>query len=182
MVASIDRAGTMQSSRYSQFETLRDATRLEIRAQQPEDQAAMLEAFGRMSEQSRYTRFFAPKRGLSEKEIAHFMNVDFVNHVALVAVAGDAGSQRIVGAGRYIVSQPGTAELAFMVDEAHQGKGIASVLIRHLAAIARAAGLDGLHAEVLDANAPMLKVFGKSGLAMSTERQQGVVHVALRLH
>jgi GNAT superfamily N-acetyltransferase len=69
-----------------------------------------------------------------------------------------------------------------MVDEARQGKGIALVLIRHLAAIARATGLDGLHAEVLDANTPMLKVFEKSGLAMSTERRQGVVHVALRLH
>jgi GNAT superfamily N-acetyltransferase/molybdopterin converting factor small subunit len=139
-------------------------------------------AFGRMSEQSRYTRFFAPKRGLSEKEVAHFMNVDFVNHVALVAVAGDAESRRIVGAGRYIVSQPGTAELAFMVDEAYQGRGIASVLIRHLAATAREAGLDGLHAEVLDGNAPMLKVFGKCGLAMSSQRRQGVVHVALSLH
>lgn len=172
----------MEPSRYSQFETLRDGTRLEIRAQQPDDRAAMLEAFDRMSEQSRYTRFFAPKPGLSEKEIAHFMNADFVDHVALVAVAGDAEGRRIVGAGRYIVSQPGTAELAFAVDEAHQGKGIASILIRHLAAIARAAGLDGLHAEVLDANAPMLKVFAKSGLAMTTQRRQGVVHVALRLH
>ena len=172
----------MEPSRYSQFETLRDGSRLEIRAQRPEDQAAMLEAFGRMSEQSRYTRFFAPKRGLSEKEIAHFMNVDFVNHVALVAVADDAGLRHIVGAGRFIVSQPGTAELAFAVDDAQQGRGIASALIRHLAAIARATGLDGLHAEVLDANAPMLKVFEKSGLAMSTQRQQGVVHVALRLH
>jgi len=172
----------MEPSRYSQFETLRDGSRIEVRAQQPEDQAAMLEVFGRMSEQSRYTRFFAPKPGLSEKEIAHFMNVDFFNHVALVAVADDAGSRRIVGAGRYIVSQPGTAELAFAVDDAHQGRGIASALIRHLAAIGRAAGLDGLHAEVLDGNAPMLKVFEKSGLAMSTRRQQGVVHVALRLH
>jgi RimJ/RimL family protein N-acetyltransferase len=182
MVASIDRAGTMQSSRYSQFETLRDATRLEIRAQQPEDQAAMLEAFGRMSEQSRYTRFFAPKRGLSEKEIAHFMNVDFVNHVALVAIAGDAGSRRIVGAGRYIVSQPGAAEIAFAVDDSYQGRGVASAVIRSLAAIARAAGIDSFHAEVLAENAPMLRVFEKSGLAMSKKREQGIVHATLRLH
>lgn len=180
--AGIGQPGNMQPSRYSQFETLRDGTRLEIRAQQPEDQAAMLEVFGRMSEQSRYTRFFAPKRGFSEAEIAHFMNIDFVNHVALLASAEDAGSRRIVGAGRSIVAQPGTAELAFMVDEAYQGRGIASILIRHLAAIARAAGLEGLHAEVLDGNAAMLKVFEKSGLPMSTRREQGVVHVALRLH
>ena len=181
MAAVIGQAGTVQPSRYSQFETLRDGTRIEIRAQQPGDRAAMLEVFGRMSEQSRYTRFFAPKRGFSEAEIAHFMNVDFVDHVALVAVAEDAGSRRIVGACRYIVSQPGSAEVAFAVDDAQQGKGIASALIRHLVALARAAGLDALHAEVLDGNSPMLKVFEKSGLEMSTRRKQGIVHVTLRL-
>ena len=169
-------------SSYSKFDTLRDGRRLEVRALRTEDRVGMLEFVGRMSEQSRYYRFFTPKSTFTEREIAYFMNVDFVNHVALVAVLEEGGQPVIVGGGRYIVSQPGTAELAFAVDDAHQGRGIASALIRHLAAIARAAGLDGLHAEVLDANAPMLKVFGKSGLAMSTERRQGVVHVALRLH
>jgi len=182
MTEAPDRAGAAQASRYSAFETLRDSTQLEIRAQRPEDRAAMLEAFDRMGEQSRYTRFFTPKKGFSEAEAAHFMNVDFVNHVALVAVVGDAGSRRIVGAGRYIAAQPGSAELAFAVEDAHQGKGIASALIRHLAAIARAAGLNALHAEVLAENAPMLKVFGKCGLAMTTRREQGVVHATLGLN
>jgi GNAT superfamily N-acetyltransferase len=110
------------------------------------------------------------------------MTVDFSNHVALVAVVETAGSPRIVGAGRYIASGPGTAEMAFAVDDAHQGLGIASALIRHLAAIARAAGVDVLYAEVLAENAPMLKVFQKSGLEMATRRKEGAVHVALRLH
>ena len=109
------------------------------------------------------------------------MNIDFVNHVALLAVGDIAGVPQIAGSGRYIVTQPGVAEVAFMVDDAYQGRGIASAVIRHLAAIARAAGLDALHAEVLAQNAAMLKVFGKSGLAMSTERDQGVVHVTLSL-
>ena len=172
----------MQPSRHSEFETLRDGTRVEIRAQRPDDRADMLDAFGRMGAQSRYTRFFSPKPGLSEAEIAHFMTVDFVDHVALVAVVEAAGGRQIAGAGRYIVSQPGTAELAFAVDDTQQGKGIASALIRHLVAIARAAGLEALHAEVLSENAPMLKVFRKSGLEMSTKSEQGVVHVTLRLH
>jgi ribosomal protein S18 acetylase RimI-like enzyme len=107
--------------------------------------------------------------------------VDFVNHVALVAVVEAAGARQIVGAGRYLVSQPGAAEVAFGVDDAHQGLGIGSALIQHLVAIARAAGLDALHAEVLAENTPMLKVFEKSGLGMSTRREQEVVHVVLRL-
>jgi len=173
---------TVQTSSYSQFDALRDGSRVEIRAQRHDDRAELLAAFGRLGEQSRYYRFFAAKRGLSESEIAYFMTVDFSNHVALVAVVETAGSRQIVGAGRYIVSGPGTAEMAFAVDDAHQGLGIASALIRHLAAIARAAGLDALHAEVLAGNAPMLKVFEKSGLEMSTRREEGAVHVALRLH
>ena len=171
----------VQPSRYSEFETLRDGTRVEIRAQRPDDQADMLAVFGRMDAESRYFRFFSPKRGFSEAEIAHYMNIDFVNHVALVTVVEVAGVSRIAGAGRYIVAQPGAAEVAFMVDDAYQGRGIASAVIRHLVVIARAAGLDALQAEVLTQNAPMLKVFAKSGLPMSTEREQGVVHVTLSL-
>ena len=181
MAAASDQAGWVQISRFSTCETLRDGTRIEIRAQRPEDRADLLDSFGRMGARSRYYRFFAPKRGFSEGEIAHFMTVDFVNHVALVAVVEAAGARQIVGAGRYLVSQPGAAEVAFGVDDAHQGLGIGSALIQHLVAIARAAGLDALHAEVLAENTPMLKVFEKSGLGMSTRREQEVVHVVLRL-
>jgi GNAT superfamily N-acetyltransferase len=172
----------VRPSHYSEFETLRGGTRAEIRAQKPEDRADLLDAFGRMGAQSRYYRFFAPKRGFSEAEMAHFMTVDFVNHVALVAVVEAAGVRKIVGAGRYIVSQPGTAEVAFGVDDEHQGLGIASALMRHLVAIARAAGLETLHAEVLAGNAPMLRVFEKCGLEMATTSEQGTRHVTLRLH
>ena len=165
----------MEISSYSEFETLRDGRRLEVRALRTEDRAGMLEFVGHMSEQSRYYRFFAPKSTFSEREIAYFVNVDFVNHVALVAVLEDAGRPVIVGSGRYIVTQPGRAD-------AHQGLGIASALMRHLVAMARTAKLEALQAEVLAENASMLRVFEKSGLELSKTSQQGVLHVTLRLH
>jgi GNAT superfamily N-acetyltransferase len=169
------------SSGYSAFETLRDGRRVEIRALRAADRADLLEAFGRMSDQSRYYRFFAPKRALTDSEIAYLTDVDFVTHVALVAVVDAPDRPLIVGGGRYIVTQPGGAELAFGVDDAHQGLGIASALLRHLAAIARAAGLDELHAEVLAGNTPMLKVFGRCGLPVTTAGASGAVHVTLHL-
>jgi GNAT superfamily N-acetyltransferase len=98
-----------------------------------------------------------------------------------VAVVDDPGGRVIAGGGRYIVSEPGRAEVAFGVDDARQGLGIASALLRHLVAIARAAGLTELHAEVLPDNAPMLKVFERCGLAIRTRRDAGVVHTALTL-
>lgn len=169
------------ASRYSVFETLRDGTRIEVRAQRPEDRADLLDAFGRMGAESRYYRFFSPKRGFSEAEIAHFMDADFVNHVALVAVAGTARAGQIVGAGRYFVLGPGEAEIAFGVDEAWQGRGIAPAVFRHLVAIARMAGIKALHADVLSDNTPMLKVFERGGLEMQRKNEDGAVHVTLRL-
>jgi ribosomal protein S18 acetylase RimI-like enzyme len=171
----------IEAAAYSATEALRDGRRVEIRALKPEDQAGLLTAVGRASAQSLYRRFFAVKRGFTEQEIAFFSDVDFISHVALVAVAEEEGRPVVVGGGRYIVVQPGQAEVAFAVIDEYQGQGIGAALMRHLAALARAAGLRELIAEVLPENTPMLKVFEKSALSLSTKRESGVVHVTLRL-
>lgn len=167
----------MDASEYSAVATLRNGRRVEIRAQRVSDFALLREALLHMSEEARYRRFFAPKRSFTQKEIDFYLNIDFVSHVALVVVLDGA----IVGGGRYIVSEPGRAEVAFSVDDEHQGQGIASAVIRHLTANARAAGLREFYAEVLPENAPMLKVFERCGLAIATRRETGVVHVTLTL-
>jgi RimJ/RimL family protein N-acetyltransferase len=171
----------VSAAEYSAVEPLRDGRRVEIRALRPADRDGLLEALAQMSEEARYRRFFAPKRGFSEKEIEFYLNVDFVNHVALVAVLEEGGRPVIAGGARYIVSAPGRAEVAFAVDDPHQGLGIATSLMRHLVVIAREAGIRELVAEVLPDNAPMLKVFERCGLAMTTRREPGVVHVTLAL-
>ena len=99
----------------------------------------------------------------------------------LVAVVEESARPTIVGGGRYVVVKPGTAEVAFAIVDEYQGQGIGSALLRHLAIIARSVGLRELIAEVLSENAPMLNVFKKSGLDLSTKRESGVVHVTLRL-
>ncbi len=117
----------------------------------------------------------------TEREIASYLNIDFINHVALVAVIDEGERPTIVGGGRYVAVEPGTAEVAFTIVDEYQGQGIGAAPLRHLAAIARSAGLQKLIAEVLAVNAPMLKVFERSGFDYSTKRDSGVVHVALRL-
>ena len=171
----------MDAAEYAATECLRDGASLRIRALRPGDRAEMLAAVGRFSKESLYRRFFAPKRTFSEREIEFFLNVDFKSHVALVAVLSEAGEELIVGGARYIVSQPGRAEVAFAIDDPHQKRGIATHLISHLIAIARAAGLQEFIAEVLPENVPMLKVFERCGLAMTTRREGTVVHVTLAL-
>ena len=163
---------------YAAIETLRNGERVEIRALRPDDRTDLLAAVERTSAQSLYRRFFGAKRSFTEQEIAFFLNVDFVKHVALVAVPQEG---LIVGGGRYVVFEPGRAEVAFAIVDDYQGRGIGRALMRHLVAIARDAGLVELTAEVLPGNAAMLKVFEKSGLTFDTRSEPGVVHVALRL-
>ena len=171
----------MKAAEYSTVERLRDGRELEVRALRPADRADLLAAFDRSSEESRYRRFFAPKRTFSEKEIEFYLNIDFVSHVALVATIEEGGKPVVVGGGRYIVSEPGRAEISFAVDDPHQGLGIATRLLRHLVAIARASGMKEFFAEVLPDNTSMLKVFEGSGLGVTTRREPGVVHVTLVL-
>jgi RimJ/RimL family protein N-acetyltransferase len=166
---------------YSAPEHLRDGRPVKIRALRPDDRADMLAAVGRTSMQSLQRRFFVPKKGFSEREMAFFLDIDFESHVALVAQINEDGRPVIVGGGRYIVVQPGQAEIAFVVVDAYQGQGVGTILMRHLAILARDAGLRELIAEVLPENSAMLKLFRKFGFKTASKGPPQVVHVALQL-
>jgi RimJ/RimL family protein N-acetyltransferase len=168
-----------QAAAHCVTEKLRDGRSVVIRALKPEDRSAMLSAVGRVGAQSLYRRFFGPKRGFSETEVDFFVNVDFVKHVALVASVDESGKDTIIGGGRYIVTEPGAAEVAFAIVDGYQGKGIGTALLQHLVAIARDGGLERLVAEVLPENAPMLAMFRKCGFV--SKRSGGAVHVVLDL-
>jgi RimJ/RimL family protein N-acetyltransferase len=171
----------VQARDYTATETLRDGRTVEIRALTPEDRDGLLAAVGRTSDQSLYRRFFTFKRGFTDREVDFYVNVDFVSHVALVAVLEKDGRPVIAGGARYIVVQPDRAEVAFAVDDAHQGKGVGTALLRHLVALARQAELTELIADVLPDNTAMLKVFGASGLGITTRQEPDATHVVLRL-
>jgi RimJ/RimL family protein N-acetyltransferase len=162
-------------------EQLRDGSLIDVRVLRPDDEAAMLAALEQISAQSLQRRFFVMKRHFSEKERAFFMDVDLKNHVALVALAEDADRKVVVAGGRYIVFEPGRAEMAFMVVDAWQGRGIGSILMHHLVKIATEAGLQQLTAEVLPENAAMLKVFGKFGFTPASRRDPQPLHLVLQL-
>jgi RimJ/RimL family protein N-acetyltransferase len=175
------RAMMASAADYSAVERLRDGRTIEIRALRPDDREDLLAAVDRTSVQSLRRRFFVPKKGFSEKEVSFFMDIDFINHVALVGEIVEGGGPVIVAGGRYIVVQPGRAELAFVVVDAYQGKGIGTLLMRHLLAIARNAGLKELSAEVLPENSAMLKVFNGFGFRARGGGDPQVRHLSLQL-
>ena len=171
----------MTPATYSAREQLRDGRPIEIRALRPSDEAGMLDAINHTNAESLRRRFFVTKRAFSDKEKAFFMNVDFVKHVALVAEIETDGRRTIIGGGRYIVTEPGGAEIAFVVIDDYQGKGIGTLLMRHLAVIGRTAGLKELIADVLPENAAMRKVFSKFGFEARRGLDPQVVHLVLTL-
>jgi GNAT superfamily N-acetyltransferase len=169
----------LAASSYSAIERLRDGGEIVVRALTPGDRGDLLDAVERIGSQSLYRRFFGAKRHFSEEEIAYFLNVDFVDHVALVAVAREQARDIIVGGARYVVVRPATAELAFAVIDRYQGKGIGRALMLHLAILAAGAGMSELIATVLPENLPMLTVFRQSSLNCNMKRNEGVVEVSL---
>jgi RimJ/RimL family protein N-acetyltransferase len=169
---------------YHAREILKDGTEVTVRAIRPDDAAHILAAFTTLDKEAIYRRFFSPKRELSNAELKDLTDVDFNQVVALVATMQIDGAETLMAGGRYVVEardSPESAELAFLTGEAYRGQGIASLLLRHLASLAREAGLSRLEADVLAENQSMLNVFCRSGMSMTQTREGNVTHVTLVL-
>jgi GNAT superfamily N-acetyltransferase len=139
-----------------------------------------------VSTESLYRRTFSAKRDLTEDDLKQLTEVDFENVVALVAIMNEEAQDRIVGGGRYVrTGESGAvrkAEVAFLIDDAHQGLGIGSRIFRHLVTIARESGIAQLEAEVLPSNDSMLRLFTRSGLPIARVMTRDSVHVTIELN
>lgn len=169
---------------YSARETLKNGLQVTIRSIRPDDGEALLAAFEELEERTVYLRFFGPKQ-VAHRDLREATDVDFVRIVALVTCIRNGAVEKIIGGGRYIVfgdaEPPDRAEVAFMVEEDYQGLGIASLMLRHLAGIAKEKGIMQFHAEVLPENKGMLAVFNRSGFLIRQEFAEGLAHVTLSL-
>lgn len=164
---------------------LRDGGTARIRPITPDDAGRLVEFYEQVSDQSKYFRFFAPYPRLSDKDVRRFTHHDFVNRVALAVVIRDrfiatVRYDRIDAEGR--PSDSGTdAEVAFLVQDAHQGRGVASALLEHIAAVAQERGIRRFQAEVLPENRKMVKVFTDAGYTQRRSFADGVVHLEFDL-
>lgn len=138
---------------------LRDGTSTHLRPITPHDAPALQEFHRAQSDRSRYMRFFTAKPDLTPEELKRLTTVDYVHDLALIAVLGSS----IVGVGRYTGTGPGRADIAFLVADAMQGKGLGTILFDHLAAAARERGIGTFTADVLPENSQMLHVFDAIG-------------------
>jgi GNAT superfamily N-acetyltransferase len=170
-----------QASEYSARETLRDGTSLLIRAIRPDDKPLLSRHFERLSELSVYHRFFGHKRALNDDDLRRLTELDFVDHVGLAATMEADGSERFIGVGRYVRKNSSPAEVAFAVLDEYQGRGIGTLLLHHLARIARQNGTERFAAFVMGSNNQMLEVFANSGFVTHETYEDGTVRVIMDL-
>ncbi len=150
---------------------LRDGRTAHIRPIRPDDADLMVEFYARVSPQSKYYRFFAPMPELSDKDLHRFTHVDHTERVAFILTVG----QQMIAVGRYDLVQPGEAEVAFLVEDAHQGRGIGQLLLEHLAQAGRERGIERFVAEVLPDNQAMIHTFRDAGYRLVSGYEDGVM-------
>lgn len=144
-------------SRYRERVRLEDGTEVRLRRIRPDDKQLLVEAFDRLSPQSRYARFLAPRNGLSESELRYLTELDGVNHFALGAVTGTGRKRKGLGVARFVrlPEEPDVAEASIVVTDDAQGKGLGRLLLLRLAAAAKERGIGRFRSEVLAENVRM---------------------------
>ncbi|MET9844508.1 bifunctional acetate--CoA ligase family protein/GNAT family N-acetyltransferase [Streptomyces ossamyceticus] len=165
---------------------LRDGGTARIRPITVDDAERLVSFYEQVSDESKYYRFFAPYPRLSAKDVHRFTHHDFVDRVGLAATVGGEFIATVrydrIGADGMPASAPADeAEVAFLVQDAHQGRGVASALLEHIAAVARERGIRRFAAEVLPANSKMIKVFTDAGYQQKRSFEDGVVRLEFGL-
>jgi GNAT superfamily N-acetyltransferase len=168
----------LDQDRWASTVVLGDGDTALIRPITPADRVALAAFHQRQSSESIYRRYFSAKPSLSESELTHFTELDFVNRVALVV---ERHGHFIAWASYERWPNRADAEAAFMVDDNQQGLGIATLLLEHLAAIARSNGITRFTAEVLAENRPMMVVFTRAGWPVERHFDSGVIDVEFSL-
>ena len=161
--------------------TLRSGDRVLVRPIRPDDKRTLLDAFERLSPESRYRRFFSPTRELRAGQVRYLTEVDHHTHEALVAV--EPGTSEGLGVARFIRSSddPAVAEIAVAVVDSWHGRGLGTALLNDLTVRAREEGVERFSAMVLAENEPMLDLLRRLGDVHVTGRGGGVVELLMDL-
>ncbi len=161
--------------------TLRDGTEIPLRPIKSTDEELMQELFYSLSDQTIYLRFFSSMGAMPHERVQYYTTIDYDAQMAIVAVLRTNGDEDIIGVGRYIREKDSDmAELALLVRDDWQGKGLGTILHTYLAQIAQSRKIGGFKAEILEQNKRALYVFTKLGGKVETSFEDGIYIVSYR--
>ena len=162
--------------------TFKNNLNIRFRAIKPSDEDQMRRLFYRFSDKAIYYRYFSPIKTMPHEKMQEYVNVDYRDVLSIVALMGEPGQQTLIAEARFArhLNKP-LVDIAFVVDEAYQGFGIATHLYQMLAKLARERGAQGMTADVLASNRAMLKVFEKGPFPVQAKMEQGVYALSIDL-
>ena len=176
-IGLVSEAGPRYPRHWEADVLLRDGRAAHLRPIAEEDQQLLVEFYAQVSAESKYMRFFAAMPELSDKDVWRFTHVDHHDRVAFVLTVAN----QMIAVGRFdrIPDDRGgaVAEVAFLVQDAHQGRGIAQLLLEHLAQAGRELGVEKFVAEVLPDNRRMIAIFREAGYRVAGGFEDGVMRL-----
>ena len=169
--------------KFEKWVRIRDGTRVFLRPIKPSDAEMWVGLHNSLSSMSKYYRFFTSKREPSQKMIKKYTDIDYINNFAIVAVLEEEeGSEKMVGVARYVLDPPpDEAELAVVVADSMQGKGLGTKILIHLLSIMIKRKIKRVHGDIFLENKKMLQLMGESGFDQIKDDAFGVRHFKLKL-
>lgn len=147
----------------------------------PSDEEEMRRLFYRFSDQAVYYRYFTRVRSMPHSKMQQYVNVDYSQTLSIIGLVGEPGAGHVIAEGRFVKHKDkNLADVAFVVDEDYQGRGIATSLLEMLMEHAKERGLEGFTADVLASNKAMMKVFEKVGLPVRACLEEGAYSLTMR--
>ena len=162
--------------------TFKDNLRIHFRAIKPSDEDEMRRLFYRFSDQAVYYRYFTRIQTMPHGRMQEYVNVDYRSAMSIVGVIEESGRERMIAEARYVIRKDRDrpyADTAFIVDEAYQGRGVATFLFNLLIRVARENGVEGFTADVLADNKSMLKVFEKAAFPVQAVLAYGTYELTI---
>ncbi|MFP4037520.1 MAG: GNAT family N-acetyltransferase [Desulfobacteraceae bacterium] len=160
--------------------TFKDDLIVRFRPIRASDVDEMRRLFYRFSDESVYYRYFSPVKTMPHKKMQDYVNIDYRSTMSIVGLVGEPGEGRIIAEGRYVLGKESPyADVAFVVDDAYKGKGIATFVFHYLIKTAKERGIKGFTADVLASNKAMLKVFEKSSYPVKAVVESGVYELTI---
>jgi len=154
---------------------LEDGMQVNFRTMHPTDERRMRDLFYSLSQQTIHYRFMSNITRLPQKEVLNFLYTDYRSDMAIVGTLPEAHGEEIITIGRYYLNpRTNRAEVAFIVRDQWQNRGIGTFLLKYLVTIAKRNGIAGFTAEVLIDNKPMMAVLHKSGCKIRSQLEDRV--------